>query len=182
MIFLTSLQRLFMPLFLSFVKFFVFFHFLLTCFNLFPFLWYYCTCLGNWNTLQLFLVFRISPQNRLYDVFFDGTSGFGVFKGFYLKTLHTLSVFWMKLSLSSFTPVNSQRVLRNFCMFVIFYLWKNQLTDINELDISFFMISLKVMKNLTGSRWSSEKINYFSSSKMAGTPMVYSSSVLNLLA
>ena len=82
----------------------------------------------------------------------------------------------MKLSLSSFTPVNSQRVLRNFCMFVIFYLWKNQLTHINELDISFFMISLKVMKNLTGSRWSSEKINYFSSSKMAGTPMVYSSS------
>ena len=56
-------------------------------------------------------------------LFFDGTSDFGVFRGFTLKTLYTLSAFWMKLSLSSFPPVNSQRVLRHFCMFIsdIFY-------------------------------------------------------------
>ena len=40
-----------------------------------------------------FLIFHMSLQNRLYPVFFDVTSDFGVFKGFTLKTLHTLSAF-----------------------------------------------------------------------------------------
>ena len=42
----------------------------------------------------------------------------------------------MKLLLSSFPPVNFQRVLRNFCMFIsdILYSWKNQLCLINGVD------------------------------------------------
>ena len=57
-------------------------------------------------------VSHITLQNRLYAVFFAGTSGLGVFKDFILKVLHTLSAFCIKLLLSSSTPlVNSQSVL-----------------------------------------------------------------------
>ena len=40
-----------------------------------------------------FLIFHTSLQNRLYAVFFDGTSGIVAFRGFTLMALHTLSVF-----------------------------------------------------------------------------------------
>ena len=93
MIFLVSVQRLFMSLLLFFVKVLVLFHLLFASLNLFPFLQYNYTCFGGRNTLQPFLVFLMSLQNKLYAVFFEGSSGLGVFKGFTLKTLHTLSAF-----------------------------------------------------------------------------------------
>ena len=115
--------------------FFIFFSLALTFFHSFDMIALALETGTPWNS---FLVFQISLQNRLYAVFFDGTLGFNVFKGFTLKTLGTLSSFWMKLSLSSFTPVNSKWVLRNFCMFVIFYLMKKPINHINEADISIF--------------------------------------------
>ena len=54
MIFLISMQALFMSLFLFFVKVSVLFHLLVAELNLFPFLRYDCTCLMDRNTLQLF--------------------------------------------------------------------------------------------------------------------------------
>ena len=64
-----------------------------------------------------------------------------------LKTLHTLSAFWIMLSLSSFPLVNSQSVLRKLCMFIsdIFYQW-NHLTHISAADVSFFMIPSRSRK------------------------------------
>ena len=117
MIFLISLQCLFMSLFLFFVKVFV--HLLFAGFNLFSFLQYDFTCLGDRNSLQLFFGFsNVFAKQIVCCLLLDRTSDFGVFKDFTLKTLHTLSAFGMKLSLSSFPLVNSQSVLRNFFMFI----------------------------------------------------------------
>ena len=102
MIFLIYLQCLFISLFLFFVKVFVlfiFFSLALTIFHSFDMI---VLALETGTPCNSFLVFRMSLQKRLYTVFFDGTSDFGVFKGFTLKTLHTLSAFRMKLPLSSF--------------------------------------------------------------------------------
>ena len=93
MIFLVTLQGLFMLFFLFFVKVFLLFYLLVAGLNFFPFLRYEYNCLRNRTHFNSFFVFRMSLQNRLYAVFFDGTSGFGVLKGFTLKTSHTLSAF-----------------------------------------------------------------------------------------
>ena len=125
-IFLISLQGLFMSSFLFFIKVSALFHVVITCLNIFPFLQYDGTCLRDRTPCNSFLIFQMSLQNRLYAVFFDGTSGVFAFRGFNLMTLHTLNAFWMKLSLSSFPPVNSQSVLKIFaCLsLTFFYQWK----------------------------------------------------------
>ena len=109
----------------------------------------------------------MSLQNRLYAVFLDETLSFGVFKGFTLKTFHTLNAFWIKLPLSSFPLVNSQSVLRNFCIFMsdVFYQWKT----INPHQWSGH-------KFFSRSHEGHEKSYSSSSSRMAGTPMAYNSS------
>ena len=95
-----------------------------------------------------FLIVQMSLQNRFYAVFFDGTSSLGTVIAFTLNALHTLSAFWIKLSLSSFPPVNSQSVLIKYCVFIsdILFINEKHSTHISEADISFFMIPSRSLK------------------------------------
>ena len=110
MIFLISLQGLFVLSFLFFVKVPLLFHVLVAALAFFHFFDMIALALETGTPCYSFLIFR------MYAIFLDGTSVLCVFKGF--KTLHTLSAFWIKLSLSSFPSVNSQSVLRKLCIFI----------------------------------------------------------------
>ena len=112
MIFLVSLQVLFILLFLHFVNVFVLFHVLITCFNFFHSFQMMALALETVAPFNSSFISRISLQNKLYVVFFAGTSCLGVFKHFTLEFFNTVIAFCIKLSLSSSTPqINSQSVL-----------------------------------------------------------------------